>query len=163
LDLLRREVPASSLVIAIDPGKALNRVWLTTGERGLIGEPVSLPVLRDGVEELQRLVHQSGVEGPPVIGLEGNWGSASSVGSGDRAALAGIASTVRAVGDDRRALSAWIAAVQDRRPRLRSDDLAVAPRRRPARRIRRGRGAARDGSSSPPARRRAQEASASPA
>jgi transposase len=70
LDLLRREVPASSLVIAIDPGKALNRVWLTSGERGLIGEPVSLPVLRDGVDELERLIAQSDVDGMPVIGLE---------------------------------------------------------------------------------------------
>jgi len=70
LDLLRREVPATSLVIAIDPGKAVNRVWLTTGERGLIGEPVSLPVLRDGVDELERLIASSGVAGPPVIGLE---------------------------------------------------------------------------------------------
>jgi hypothetical protein len=63
LDLLRREVPARSLVVAIDPGKALNRVWLTSGERGLIGEPVSLPVLRDGVEELDRLIAESGVLG----------------------------------------------------------------------------------------------------
>jgi len=70
LDLLRREVPATSLVVAVDPGKAFNRVWLTTGERGLIGEPVMLPVLRDGVDELERLVAASGIEGPPVIGLE---------------------------------------------------------------------------------------------
>jgi transposase len=70
LELLRREVPASSLVIAIDPGKAFNRVWLTSGERGLIGEPVSLPVLREGVDELERLVLASGVVGAPVIGLE---------------------------------------------------------------------------------------------
>jgi hypothetical protein len=70
LDLLRREVPASSLVVAIDPGKAFNRVWLTSGERGLIGEPVSLPVLRDGVDQLERLLAASGVAGPPVIGLE---------------------------------------------------------------------------------------------
>jgi transposase len=70
LDLLRREVPATSLVVAVDPGKAFNRVWLTTGERGLIGEPVTLPVLRDGVDELERLVAASGIEGPPVIGLE---------------------------------------------------------------------------------------------
>lgn len=70
MDLLRREVPASSLVVAIDPGKAQNRVWLTTGERGLIGDPVSLPVLRDGIEELARRIEQSGVSGPPVIGLE---------------------------------------------------------------------------------------------
>ena len=70
MDLLRREVPATSLVVAVDPGKAFNRVWLTTGERGLIGEPVTLPVLRDGVDELERLVVASGIEGPPVIGLE---------------------------------------------------------------------------------------------
>jgi transposase len=70
LDLLRREVPREALVVAVDPGKAFNRVWLTTGEGGLIGEPVSLPVLRDGVDELERLIAASGVGGPPVIGLE---------------------------------------------------------------------------------------------
>jgi transposase len=70
LDLLRREVPATSLVVAIDPGKAFNRVWLTSGERGLIGEPVTLPVLREGVDELERLIVASGVDGRPVIGLE---------------------------------------------------------------------------------------------
>jgi transposase len=68
--LLRREVPASSLIVAIDPGKVFNRVWLTSGERGLIGEPVSLPVLRDGVDELERLISVAAVGGPPVIGLE---------------------------------------------------------------------------------------------
>ena len=68
--LLRREVPATSLVVAVDPGKAFNRVWLTSGERGLIGEPVTLPVLREGVDELERLIAASGVAGPPVIGLE---------------------------------------------------------------------------------------------
>lgn len=70
MDLLLREVPATSLVVAVDPGKAFNRVWLTTGERGLIGEPVTLPVLREGVEELARLIESSGVAGTPVIGLE---------------------------------------------------------------------------------------------
>ena len=70
MDLLRREVPATALVVAVDPGKAFNRVWLTTGERGLIGEPVSLPVLRDGIDELTRLIAASGADGPPVIGLE---------------------------------------------------------------------------------------------
>lgn len=70
MDLLRREVPATSLVVAVDPGKAFNRVWLTTGEQGLIGEPVTLPVLREGVDELERLIDASGVAGRPVIGLE---------------------------------------------------------------------------------------------
>ena len=70
MDLLRREVPRGALVVAVDPGKAFNRVWLTTGERGRIGEPVSLPVLREGVDELERLIGSSGVSGPPVIGVE---------------------------------------------------------------------------------------------
>ena len=61
MDLLRREVPATCLVVAVDPGKAFNRVWVTSGERGLIGEPVSLPVLCDGVDELARLIDASGV------------------------------------------------------------------------------------------------------
>ena len=70
MDLLLREVPGDRLVVAIDPGKVTNRVWLTTGDRGLIGDPVSLPVLRDGVDELDRLIASSGVEGAPVIGIE---------------------------------------------------------------------------------------------
>ncbi|QEC49561.1 transposase [Baekduia soli] len=70
MNLLRREVPAASLVVAVDPGKAFNRVWLTSGERGLIGEPVTLPVLREGIDELERLIAASGVGGAPVIGLE---------------------------------------------------------------------------------------------
>lgn len=42
--LLLREIPGDRLVVAIDPGKLSNGVWLISGERGLIGEPVSLPV-----------------------------------------------------------------------------------------------------------------------
>jgi hypothetical protein len=52
------------------PGKVSNRVWLTSGERGLIGQPVSLPVLREGVQALAKLVRASGVAGPPIIGVE---------------------------------------------------------------------------------------------
>jgi transposase len=64
----------SALVVAVDPGKVSNRVWLTSGERGLIGEPVSLPVLREGVDTLSRLVAASGVAGPPIIGVEATGG-----------------------------------------------------------------------------------------
>jgi transposase len=69
-ELLCQAVPAAALVVAVDPGKVSNRVWLTSGERGLIGEPVSLPVLREGVEALARLVGASGIAGPPIIGVE---------------------------------------------------------------------------------------------
>lgn len=74
MELLRQAVPASALVVAVDPGKASNRVWLTSGERGLIGEPVSLPVLREGVDTLAWLIGASGVAGPPVIGVEATGG-----------------------------------------------------------------------------------------
>jgi hypothetical protein len=74
VELLRQAVPASVLVVAVDPGKVSNRVWLTSGERGLIGEPVSLPVLREGIDTLAGLIGASGVAGSPVIGVEATGG-----------------------------------------------------------------------------------------
>jgi transposase len=70
VELLGQVVPAAALVVAVDPGKVSNRVWLTSAEHGLIGAPVSLPVLREGVEVLAGLIGASGVAGPPVIGVE---------------------------------------------------------------------------------------------
>lgn len=68
--LLQEALPVGTLVVAIDPGKVMSRVWLASGERGLIGEAVSLPVLREGVDELERLVVGSGLGGEPVIAIE---------------------------------------------------------------------------------------------
>jgi hypothetical protein len=68
--LLREALPAGTLVVAIDPGKVVNRVWLASGERGLIGEPVSLPALRAGVDELVRLIAASGDGDDPLIAVE---------------------------------------------------------------------------------------------
>ena len=68
--LLREPLPAEALVVAIDPGKVANRVWLASGERGLIGEPVSLTTLRAGVDELMRLIAGSGIVSEPVIAVE---------------------------------------------------------------------------------------------
>src|SRR5689334_8949754 len=65
-----RELPPQQLVVGIDVGKARHRVLLASGERGVIGEPRSLSALRDGVEELVRLVGASGCDGPPLIGIE---------------------------------------------------------------------------------------------
>ena len=52
---LLREIPAERVIVAIDPGKVLNRVWVTDRE-GLVGEPLSLPTSRDGIESLERLI-----------------------------------------------------------------------------------------------------------
>ena len=54
-----REVPPQQLVVGIDVGKAQHRVVLASGERGLIGEVRSLSTLREGVEELARLIDAS--------------------------------------------------------------------------------------------------------
>jgi hypothetical protein len=70
VELLRQAIPATVLVVAVDPGKVSNRVWLTSGERGLIGEPVSLPVLGEGITTLAGLMTASGVAGPPTIAVE---------------------------------------------------------------------------------------------
>ena len=70
MELLRQVVPATALVVAVDPGKVSNRVLLASGERGLIGEPVSLPVLPEGVDTLAGLIAASGVAGTPRIAVE---------------------------------------------------------------------------------------------
>jgi hypothetical protein len=56
VDLLSVELSAKTLVVAIDPGKVLHRVLLADGEQGLIGEPVSLPVQREGIDRLCGLI-----------------------------------------------------------------------------------------------------------
>jgi transposase len=68
--LLQKALPAETLVVAIDPGKVVNRVVLATGERGLIGEPVSLSTLREGLDKLVGLIAGSDVGGEPVIAIE---------------------------------------------------------------------------------------------
>lgn len=70
MHLVGRELPPSTLVVAIDCGKAQNRAMLATGERGVIGEPVSLPTLREGVDRLEALIAEAGTEGAPVIAIE---------------------------------------------------------------------------------------------
>jgi short subunit dehydrogenase-like uncharacterized protein len=40
---LLRELEGDRLVVAVDPGKVAHRVWLADRERGLVGEPVSVP------------------------------------------------------------------------------------------------------------------------
>lgn len=74
VELLGRALASTVLMVAIDPGKVSNRVWLASGEQGLVCEPVSLPVLREGVETLGRMISASGIPGSPVIGIEATGG-----------------------------------------------------------------------------------------
>ena len=69
MDLVRAQLPPSTLVVAIDPGKVSNRVALADAERGLIGEPVTVSSQRDGLEQLSRLIEATGAT-ETVIALE---------------------------------------------------------------------------------------------
>ncbi|WP_448619513.1 hypothetical protein [Geodermatophilus sp. URMC 65] len=70
MGLLHEALPASTLVVAIDPGKVSNRVWLSTGEAGPVVPPLSLPVLRPGLDQLQRLVIDHAGRRSPVFAIE---------------------------------------------------------------------------------------------
>jgi len=52
MDLVSAELPATTLVVAVDPGKVTNRMLLANGEQGLIGQPVSLSTQREGIERI---------------------------------------------------------------------------------------------------------------
>jgi transposase len=72
--LLQEALPASTLVVAIDPGKVSNRMWLSTGEAGEVVPPLSLPVLRPGLERLHRLVVDHTGSSGPVFAIEATGG-----------------------------------------------------------------------------------------
>jgi transposase len=68
--LLQRALPVDTLVVAVDPGKALNRVWLSTDIAGMLLDPLTLPVLRSGIDELTRLIQLHRGSRDPVIAIE---------------------------------------------------------------------------------------------
>lgn len=72
--LLQKSLPVSTLVVAIDPGKAQNRVWLSSDESGLIVEPLSLSVLGPGLEQLDGLVRRHAGGRPAVFAIEATGG-----------------------------------------------------------------------------------------
>ncbi|WP_204080003.1 hypothetical protein [Mycobacterium riyadhense] len=55
MSMLAVALDPATVVVAVDPGKVLNRVWVSNGA-GLLAEPVSLPVSRAGVDALGRLM-----------------------------------------------------------------------------------------------------------
>ena len=114
--LIGRELPAKTLVVAIDCGKATHRVMLARGEQGVIGEPVSLPTLREGVEELARLIAAAGSEDRPVIAVEAT-GSLDHAGwRSPQTPLRRVAAALRPFGDPGRPRRPGVPAHQDRRP-----------------------------------------------
>jgi transposase len=57
----------ATVVVAVDPGKVMNRVWVSNGA-GLLEEPVSLPVARSGIAALEKML--AAHAGEPVIAIE---------------------------------------------------------------------------------------------
>jgi transposase len=55
MSILDVALDPSTVVVAVDPGKVMNRVWVSNGS-GLLEEPVSLPVARAGIEQLESLL-----------------------------------------------------------------------------------------------------------
>jgi len=62
------------LVVAIDPCNVRDRVWLSTGEAGEAVPPLSLPVLRPGLDQLHRLVIDHAGSDAPVFAVEATGG-----------------------------------------------------------------------------------------
>ena len=68
MSMLAVALDPATVIVAVDPGKVLNRVWVSNGA-GLLAGPVSLPVSREGVQALERLL-AGGDAGEPVIAVE---------------------------------------------------------------------------------------------
>jgi transposase len=68
--LLQQALPGSALVVAIDPGKVLHRVWFSTGDAGLLEEPRSVPSLRPGLEDVTATIRRWAGADVPVVAIE---------------------------------------------------------------------------------------------
>lgn len=65
--MLEVALDPATVVVAVDPGKVMNRVWISNGG-GLLEQPVSLPVARAGIEALERMLASHA--GEAVIAIE---------------------------------------------------------------------------------------------
>jgi transposase len=66
VSFLQVALEPSTLVVAVDPGKVMNRVWVSDGS-GLLVEPASLPVSRDGIASLEQMVGCLACDRPATV------------------------------------------------------------------------------------------------
>jgi hypothetical protein len=59
MSMLGVALDPATVIVAVDPGKVMNRVWVSNGT-GFVAEPVSMPVSRDGIGRLERLLVEHG-------------------------------------------------------------------------------------------------------
>src|SRR6478736_4370029 len=67
MGMLEVALDPATVVVAVDPGKVMNRVWVSNGT-GLLEEPVSLPVARSGIAALEKML--AAHSGEQVIAIE---------------------------------------------------------------------------------------------
>ena len=68
MSVLEVALDPATVIVAVDPGKVMNRVSVSNGT-GLLAEPVSLPVSRQGIGRVEQLLVDQAV-GEPVIAVE---------------------------------------------------------------------------------------------
>lgn len=66
MSMLDAALPQAALVVAVDPGKVMNRVWILDGSGPLV-DPLSVPVSRDGMASLDLLVSRYGLDHEPLV------------------------------------------------------------------------------------------------
>jgi len=67
MTMLSVALDPATVVVAVDPGKVMNRVWVSNGA-GLLEEPASLPVARSGIAALEKMLATHA--GEHVIAIE---------------------------------------------------------------------------------------------
>ena len=68
MSMLQVALDPATVIVAVDPGKVVNRIWVSNGT-GLLADPLSLPVARDGIGRLEQLLVDHAVA-EPVIAVE---------------------------------------------------------------------------------------------
>ncbi len=68
MSVLEVALDPSTVIVAVDPGKAFNRVWISNGS-GLLADPMSLSVSREGIAELESALNKRGLD-DPVFAIE---------------------------------------------------------------------------------------------
>jgi transposase len=68
MSVLEVALDPATVIVAVDPGKVVNRVWVSNGA-GLLAGPLSLPVSREGIGRLEQLLADHAAA-EPVIAVE---------------------------------------------------------------------------------------------
>ncbi len=68
MSVLKVVLDPATVIVAVDPGKEFNRVWISDGS-GLLVDPMSLAVSRESISQLELALNKHGPDAP-VIAIE---------------------------------------------------------------------------------------------